>query len=299
MKKIYFLTLVPSNGSSFLRGHQVSYFLNKAGYNSSVVSDPSNVESGSIVIIVKVTNQKIIDYLKNKGCIVIYDVIDAFQGGNYIGSNQSIDIKNYCPNFLYKNLDFYIFTNKSMVRDFSNKIENSRFISIQHHYDPRLPSKVSKYDKEKINKPCFIGQRENFVDLGSARVRNMITKVFDFNKMLDECPKYSFHYNVRIKNSVDSYYKPAQKIFTASVSLSNIIQTKEESCFDLIPSDYPYMIDNPTDVELENFIDFCLESYKSEVWNLGLEMIDYMKERYSIESLIQTGYKKLLEDCYE
>jgi predicted transcriptional regulator len=72
----------------------------------------------------------------------------------------------------------------------------------------------------------------------------------------------------------------------ASASGSNIIITPDESIKDIIDPEYPYLMKDDTLEEARRMVEYVKETYGGPVWEKGLEMMEVIRQKTSLNKVI-------------
>ena len=164
-------------------------------------------------------------------------------------------------------------------------------VVLYHHWDVQHIQNIKKYKAESnelrigyIGSPGGLFFVEDNID---------VIKVLEWEKMTTTSPYYNCHYSVRPTGHSQFLYKPNTKVSVAAAVGSNIITSRDLSLKSLLPDDYPYYTN--TDVEsVKKIVNYAKETFGSEVWNEGLEMMRELKERTSIERIVGVDYVEFL-----
>lgn len=305
---IYFVVQHKNQGSSILRGLQISNELNNLDIKSKVINPhevPTN-EENAIFFWVKNINLDIIKRCR-KTSHHIYDIVD-----NYIFNKHMVNsaIKSGF-------LDRIIVNNFSMKRDFSTtyNISLDDILVIHHNWDPRIASAI----KENQNNLTFgylgsiasLSHSANFlhykkiteqynVRFYDSEIGLDVTDPLKADKKIPNCSwnknamsqaniRFNCHVSIREENSSLSKYKTSAKVVTASALSHNIITTYEDAVKDILPSEYPFILKN-TDLEsVIKMFDLVKKDFncKKILWNRGLEIMSCVKGKYSITNTIK------------
>lgn len=311
---IYFVIQHKNQGSSILRGLQISNELNNLDIKSKVINPhevPTN-EENAIFFWVKNINLNIVKRCR-KTSYHIYDIVD-----NFIYNKRMVDeaIKS-------KLLDRIIVNNSSMKLEISKEynISLDDILVIHHNWDPRIANAI----KENQNNLTFgylgsvasLSHSHNFlhyreiaeqynirfhdceigVDVTDLIKNKRKISACSWNKNAMSQAKIGFncHVSIREKDSPLSKYKTSAKVVTASALDHNIITTHEDAVKDILPSEYPFILTN-TDLEsVIKMFDLVKEDYNNNklLWNRGREIMSCIKEEYSIANTIK-NYTNLI-----
>lgn len=303
---IYFVIQHKNQGSSILRGVQISNELNNLGIKSKVINPhevPTN-EENAIFFWVKNINLNIVKRCR-KTSHHIYDIVD-----NFIYNKRMVDeaIKS-------KLLDRIIVNNFSMKLDFSTKynISLDDILVIHHNWDPRIANAI----KENQNNLTFgylgsvasLSHSHNFLhykeiaeqynisfhdcEIGADVTDSIKNKIkipscsWNKNAMSEAKIGFNCHVSIREKDSPLAKYKTSAKVVTASALGHNIITTYEDAVQDILPNEYPFILKN-TDIEsVRKMFDLVKEDYNSNklLWNKGLEIISLVKKESTISNI--------------
>jgi len=113
---------------------------------------------------------------------------------------------------------------------------------------------------------------------------------------LPESIKFNVHINIREIGSDVSKFKPCSKLATAAAFGHNIISTIDESIKDLLPRDYPFLL-NSTDIDdVRAMFHKVEEDFNSskKLWKRGLRMMQDVKKRLEFSHVIDE-YEDMLK----
>jgi len=261
--KIFFL--LRNAGSSVMRGKQIKEELRRKNILAFSTRKISRISPGSIVIFVKDFSMIDLVILKNKGCKIVWDIVDY---------NKNYRFKDY-----FLRCDAVIFTSKHQKKYFLEYLKEDCITKvIYHHWDPRF-----KYKKNKKYFLNYFGvaPKINALFFNKAKIPIFL----EFKDSLKFGPETAFHYSFRSKGSFEFKTKPTTKISIAAVCGSNIICSKDPSFLELLPKNYPFYCENNyKDLKLK--IDYAKNDKNKEKWKKGLKMMEIVKEKTDIKNTI-------------
>jgi len=290
MKKIIFRSY-NRRGSAVNRGEDISNRLKINGYSSDyIVAAYNSVDVlnywkktyNSIIIFIKTHTVEEVEILKSNNNIVILDIVDSVANSVY-GIN---DIVQFCwdgvitPTVEMKNLINTI-----------NKNINSTFIP--HHWDKKHLVYKDNYEKNSF-RLAYIGSLGHDGGLFYEKTIPNLHIVNDWSEQTKKSAYYTCHYSVRPHNSLQFLYKPNTKISTAAAVESNIIHSYDLSALNLVPNDYPYFTNSNIN-DICNTVDYARQTYGGSVWKYGLDIMASLKERTSIENVVDVDYINFLK----
>lgn len=311
MQKVFFIAANKSWGSSKLRGYQISQSLQQYGIQSyflSVNELTSDIQN-STCIWIKFPNMDAISKLSNNKHIL--DVVDAF---------------SYCSQFIHaKELDGIIVNNQHMKHVCLDKfMRRDNVFVIPHHWDTEL-EKVEltnqsqlqfgylgsisslKYDENFLYHKTLSKQFDiQFLDCEFCQDVSDILKSgdnirdpldFERRNISNLNVNFNCHFSIRDTYSDLFHYKTSAKIATASCLGHNIITTAEKSVIDVLPPDYPFLLEDSKLDTIVSMINNVKQDYNSskKLWNQGLTIMSEIKKTLSIDN-INKKYLKLIKE---
>ncbi|MFC1814230.1 hypothetical protein ACFL03_16225 [Thermodesulfobacteriota bacterium] len=215
-----------------------------------------------------------------------------------IKSNQNkiiIDVRdNYCSDYGVLNPDFagrdiadlLIFPNQALLDRFLEIGSTSSNCLVLYGYpDPAITYFFQQNGYKKINelKSCYFGFDYN---LDIQKVNNLQKRMsidiiplseFNFNKYLPKLRDVNMHidWNPIQENCL---YKPLTKILIAAECRSNIIIKKTPRVLEVLPSDYPFLVE---DNDLETIMERAYTIFNTKQWEDALSVMDSIREKYS------------------
>ena len=279
-------------GSTLFRGTIINNHLNKLGYNSESYNYTKTIENDiqdSIVVYLKFLNRKQNNFdreyeiLKKNNNKIILDVIDSMTDDRYLTENF------YDIDYLFKYpLDGVLVSTTSLKNKLYSIKSDWVVENIPHIWDPRLKSFQRNLEKDGYKfRLGYIGKFDNRHDRGNLPYKdisdlNLVTKMDD--SLLKLAKNYTCHYSIRLENTLEYMYKPCTKVALASAVNSNIIHSRDKSLEGILPNDYPYLTD--TDINsVKKMVEYAKETFNSEIWNTGLDMMKEVKHKTSVETV--------------
>ena len=291
---------------------------NVGNANINLLENLSHYDN-SIFVWVWTINIDIINKLnrQNKNIIHIYDIID-----NYI---YNFD---YINNILNHNLIHGIIVNNNFMRNEIKKNINytGRIFIIYHHCDNDYNS-IKLINQEELSfgymgsikslkhtdnflyfnelskiYPIKFIDTEDWIEYTKEIKNNLFENILSYANKYDKNNIYlnfNCHISIRKNNTRESLYKTTAKIATAAFFNHNIITTLEESVKDILPLDYPFILQDTNYDTIINMFNIIITDYNSNkiLWNKGLKIMEDVKKKLNLNNVIN-GYInmfKLLE----
>jgi len=255
----------------------------------------------SIIFWIREFNGNIMNQLKQKNNMIIYDVIDNF----VYDKNKMLYLLNHNV------IDKIIVNNKYMKSEIENLSEfKGTCYVIYHNYDP-IYENLNLYSDDKLhfgymgsigsllhtNNFLYHSQlsKEYSIHLLDTDSGNYINKFLLDNKsrnlynLKDLQIKFNCHISIRGMNSDTSKYKTTAKLATAAAMNCNIITTNEEAVKDILPEDYPFILYKDDINSVREMFNLIIEDYYDEkiLWNKGLEIMKEVKNKLHINEIIK------------
>lgn len=284
MKPIIFLVKDPNCGASFACGNMVKEGLEAYDIESKILYyNEINLDDikNSIVTIFKhsLLTQDLITLRKNNNKIII-DVVDEF----IRPQTNVIDLYDYSL------FDGVISRVKKVFDEYAFPT-HLELIYIPLHWDIRFqdlnfnptfnPTPVcianDLRDMPHVQY-LFTNKKVNFIT-------NLGVEAFSDPRMIATFSQYSTHYNIRETNSIAYKFKPATKLITAAAFNTPIITNYDWAIQDLIPRDYPFLIQNTFLDDVVNFID-NIKNIPKDKWDYSLDVMKEVKYKTSLINLI-------------
>lgn len=276
--------------STGMRGGQISYGLT-GGYNNLIFNDINTFNKTIVFIKDDILNVNLLEILKSKNNKIILDVIDLLDTTKY-NSQNNINSPNFFPDLPTEFIDGYIVNSFKMKNWWYGNIDKKPIFVIPHHWEQDFS--LLK-EKEFVNKPYFyylgyVGhENQNCLYIEKLLEENHIDEHrFDTtnegyytNKPVDGC-----QLNIRNISSWEYCFKPATKLSVASAMDSLIITTNDWAVQDLLPSNYPYLLNSTGYNDVVNMINRVKENLKSKEWFLAKEMLYEVKNQTSLDNIL-------------
>ena len=283
MKKIIFRAL-NRWGSSLNRGEEISEHIKSKGYDS-VYYDASNLENNrltddirdSIIIMLKFIDIPECEMLAKNNNKIIVDVIDCI-------GNDDYTLEHICQ----FPLDGLIVPTEDLALKAKKLKPGLEAEVLYHHWDKKHLKNIEHYKQtgKYSFRLAYIGSPGGHFH--QDKIDNL-TAVHDWEKMTTTSPLYTCHYSVRPEGSSQFIYKPNTKASVASCVGANIIHSQDKSLETILSSDYPYYTD--TDLQsVQQMAKYAEETFDSEIWHVGLDMMKELKERTSLERIAGIDY---------
>lgn len=239
--------------------------------------------------------------LKQNNNILIMDVIDIFCRDIYINR-----FKPLIPLF-----SGIIVPNEPSKEEVIKLGFKGPIQIIHHHWDPRLESmSFDKKETEKLSVGYFgdFGSiqngLENAYELAVEGVRIIdsqcgkdVTEEFLRTKKSTVYPLDVNGFNniasmtincqisIRKSNDVNFNFKPGVKLATVAASGMNFITTRDISTMEILPDDYPYLLNSHSLNDIKKMIQFASKTYGTKVWHRGIQTMKMVKEETSLNRL--------------
>ncbi|OQX98238.1 MAG: hypothetical protein B6I20_11320 [Bacteroidetes bacterium 4572_117] len=273
-RKVVFAIPNKKWGTYYLRGIQVQKELKSKNVDSRIISSKRvGWVKNSIVVFVKHINAELCEIAKKNNNIVIYDILDGY--------DQSAD---------FQLIDGLVLSTELSRNKF---IKSKGLITkvIYHHIDTRFEKIIKHQNQSNFFNMCYIGNlpdktdNVSFVDkFPDIELIETNTRRAKKNKWMQNVEQFNCHYAVRI-DETQRIYKPLAKIGVAAFCNSNIIISKNSAATELLGNEYPYYTeDNYNNVK--DVVGFAKSSYGSPVWDKGIEKMEELKHRLSLENII-------------
>ena len=280
-------------GSSINRGEEISNHLKSLGYdtmytegvgvgNGGITYSLPNDTRDSTIVVLKDMHQDEFVMLKNNGNKIIIDVIDCIANGDY--TMEQI--------YKWPFMDGLIVPTEQLAVEARILRPDLEVAVLYHHWDKKHLKNIEHYKNTEEYKfrLAYIGSPAGHFH--KDQIENL-TAVHEWEKMTSTSPYYTCHYSVRLENDPQFLYKPNTKISVAAAVGANVIHSRDLSLKNLLPDDYPYYTD--TDLEsVQKMAKYAEETFDSEIWHTGLEMMRELKERTSLERIAGVDYVKFL-----
>jgi len=290
-RPVYFIGYQSLYGSSILRAHQISKGLDLFyGIKSELIfiEDCINLKNF----------QSIVGHIKNatvimiKGNFFFLDAINTFLDFLKENGNKMIlDLIDYIYFTKWQKLFMTIYRYDAIIvqNDFiKDEIVNRYSYTgnckvIKHHWDPNIQKQIYNTSETPL-KICFTGLVRDHVDSPELNCNYLDELGIYIGHHFDQY--YPCHYSVRKKNTWQALTKSNIKLSNASASGSNIIITPDESIKDIIDPEYPYLMKDDTLEEARRMVEYVKETYGGPVWEKGLEMMEVIRQKTSLNKVI-------------
>ena len=317
---IFFIVQNKSQGSSLMRAHQIKDELVKSYDNINVI-ELQNIEklynvAKSKFIWLGPIGVKHIPNFQNEH-VHILDVVDK-----YVKNQEKLE--EALQSHHYR---FVIVNNSFMKNYFLQRFNlENRVVIIHHHYDVRYQNCITDIPPNELRFGYLgstlsllhtgnflhykvIGKKYNvlFFDTENAKIMN--NYIFN-DKMLKSFmkKKHNFESNnipqrisincqisIRDPSSQVFQFKTTAKLATAIALGHNIITTYEESVQDILPPDYPFLLQSTDLGHVDDMFALVHRDFYSDkkLWNQGLRILEEVKHKLSIEFIVEQ-YKEIL-----
>ena len=280
-------------GSSINRGEEISEHLQLLGYtskywDSSILTSEINSTTlpmgikDSIIVFLKFVVGGEVEQLKKNNNLLVLDVIDCIANNDYtVEQLCNIINQQQWP------LDGLIVPTEDLKNTIKSLCPNLEIEVLYHHWDKKHLQNVEHYrNGEYVFNLAYIGSPAGHFH--KEQVENL-TAVYDWEKMTTTSPLYTCHYSVRPKDDLQFLYKPNTKSSVASAVGANAIHTRDNSLVSILPYDYPYYTE-PDLKSVQAKSKYAEDTFDSPIWHEGLDMMESLKERTSIERIAGFDY---------
>lgn len=284
MKSIIFLIKDPHCGASFTCGNMVKVGLEAYEIQSQILYyDKINIKDikDSIVVIFKhsLSIQDLIT-LKSNHNKIIMDVVDEFiRPQTNVTDLYQYDLFDGVISRVKKVFDEYIFP------------KHLELIYLPLHWDIRFQD-YPQFTPTNYTPLCLSNDLRDvphihylFNNKKVDFIVNLGVEAFSDPNVIKSFSQYFLHYNIRETNSIAYKFKPATKLITAAAFNTPIITNYDWAIQDLIPNDYPFLVQNTF---LDNIIDFIdnIKNISKKEWDYSLEIMKETKYKTSLINLI-------------
>ena len=262
-------------GSTIMRGEQLS----------NIVSSYSNIETSFLPISTKFKNSTL---LLTKG--VMLDIGQEYLEILLKKNNRLIfdPVDLPVPDYITRYATVLIAASRSAYREYTTKFPNSRVVIVDHHADPRIPKKISKY--HNTFEVGYFGEPQNTViTKGISDIVDIIPTptAYKDDAWLQKTGNYSLHYAIRKQQSFDGF-KPFTKGFTAARCGANILTQRDYESEFWLGKDYPYLIDyNSNEKEIINALNLAKNTFQTNRWYRAIEVMEELQVKVSAKNIAQ------------
>lgn len=297
-KKVYFLAENPYSASTTTRGRIIGEELQRNGIYSFVFNLRYESESdykkikrikNSRIIFIKRAFKDISDLLvllKGNGNTLIWDPLDELEN-----LKEDKDVQMF---------DGVIWANKKCAEDMTSYFRKDCMGKvIYHHWDPRCEiNNAEGYRLLYFGDPTPENIAQEYIDhiknINIERCTNI--KDVTMNDLFRKIREYNCHFSVRKDGEGSSHYKPNVKLVIASATGSNMILSRDISNIEMLDSAYPYYTNSDLK-SVQAAVSYSRETYGSETWKRGLDMMRDIRERTSVKKIGQ-DYIEFLNQFY-
>lgn len=284
MKPVIFLIRDPHCGASFTCGNMVKVGLEAYEIQSQILYyDRINIKDikDSIVTIFKhsLTSQDL-NILKNNNNKIIIDVVDEF-------IRPRTDVTDL---YDYSLFDGVISRVKNVITEYEF-LKHLELVYIPLHWDIRFQD-YPQFIPTKYTPLCLSNDLRDVPHINylySSKkvdfITNLGVEAFSDPKVINSFSQYFLHYNIRETDSIAYKFKPATKLITSAAFNTPIITNYDWATQDLLPRDYPFLIQNTTLNHIVDFID-NIKNIPKKDWSYSLDIMKDVKHRTSLITLI-------------
>lgn len=285
MRPVVFVAPHVRMGSARLRAVQISGELNARGIQSRVV--PSCAEQrDAILIYIKGDNVHAIESARDRGNIIVVDLIDPHQKTFHRPGG---------PRLHYHEVDASLFDGVLFVNSFCSRqgrdwSKRLRRAVIPHPWDTR------------ITQPPLHHEHFNLVSVGysSTRLDHPLLTRIDLpnhvltDSMIAQMRGFACHFSVRDKegeSSSERYGAPFLrynsksniKVSTAAACGANIITSRDAGSLDVLPADYPFWYNDESGIE--GTIKQVADAFHTGTWRMARDMMARVREDTGIHNV--------------
>ena len=304
------------DNSTGVRGGQISHKL--CGMYEPLILNNNNIHSqNKIIIIIKPdwNNIELFKHLKKNNNKIILDVVDLTDKEKYNPElNNGDTIPNFLPNIPTEYFDGYILNNTKQkdwwVENIDTDTTKPIFV-IPHHWDSRFEWFPKGFYQENPyfyylgtdssegykNQNCLhLEQLLNEGLLNDWRTGSWPEQVkdYDFIKrkpIFYDKPINGVQISIRKTNSWEYCMKPNTKLAASAAMGSLLITTNDWSIQDLLPQDYPYILENYDYNSVVQMIQKVKDTFNKEEGHKAKEIMKEMKKEFSIDNIINKYYE--------
>jgi len=284
MREIIFLIKDRKCGASFTCGNMVKVGLEAYNINSKILYyDKINLNDikDSIITIFKHTlSTEDLILLRKNGNKVIMDVVDEF----IRPQTNVVDLYDY-------SLFDGVISRIKKVFDEYKFPPHLELVYLPLHWDIRFQD-YPKFSPTNLTPLCLSNDLRDVPHINHLFTNKKVDfitnlKIEDFSdpNIINKFSPYSLHYNIRETESIAYKFKPPTKLLTASAFNSPLITNYDWALQDLIPLDYPFLIQDTSLNNIVNFIDGIKNISKKE-WEYSLDIAKEIKHVTSLITLI-------------
>ena len=229
-----------------------------------------NKLKNGIVVVVKWLIEDDLKTLKDNGNIIIHDVQDLWK--TYDRATYPVDI-----------LDAAVSTTRTVYEDLKERYPSFKAVHIYHPCDLE-----HQRAQQEVFKVGFIGEPKY-----NLTFRKQLRECFNIGivkwDFTQHSSLYNCHLNLRPNYKEKGYFSPNSKVATAAACQTNIVAFPETNVQDLLPSDYPYLVEEDWEVVREKIeqagSDF---NCKHKPWTYGIEIMrNLLEDQLSIKTIAQ------------
>lgn len=268
--------------SSFkLGGVYLIEALRRVGINArSGIDVPVDTIRESIIVFVRGKLPENLESIKSNQNKIIIDVRD-----NYF---EDYGVLN--PDFVGRDIaDLVIFPNQALLDRFIEiDSTSSRCVVLYGYPDPAITYFFQQNGYKRIDelRSCYFGFDFN---LDLHKMKNLQKRLhidiiplseFSFTKYLNSLRDYNIHIDWNPVQD-NCLYKPLTKVLIASECRSNIIIKKTPRVLEILPSDYPFLVE---DNDLGAMVEHAYTIFNTQQWEDALSVMDSIREKYSFHN---------------
>ena len=287
MRNIVFLVQDDNCGATFMLGKMVKHALDQFNIKSEIrhinnfTLDFSAVDTlkDSLVFIYKhVPHKLVLNKLKENNNKLVMDVVDEYVRPGTTPEDL----------YSYEFFDGIILRMSRVLKEYTLP-SHLEIKTIPHHWDIRLQN-LDTTNKPNSKPVVTINDGRDMPHLQDLLKYKDIEFLGDFSysqfsELINKLNSYAIHYNVRNTDSSAYKFKPATKLVTAAALDTPLITNYDWAIQDLIPSDYPFLIEGKDYGGIVNLINTFPERGSKE-HNYALEILKEVKVKTALVNLI-------------
>lgn len=283
MKKVLFVVSDFVAGTNVRRGERIAKYLNLNGFECNVSNSVPEGTQNTILVFIGSFYERYrnnfpldkIERLKADNNKIVLDPVDKL---TYI--NSYIDKES----LYYQLLDGIIYPNKFSQSHFQPSLSCESTV-IYHQYDPRFDD--FPVVKSKEFNVCYVGvmyQDSYLHNPPSWLDVTNIAYVKDVEKMLSILRESPIHFSHRSFQIPDFYFKPTNKLASASATNSVFLTSKDKAVVELLGEDYPLYIDEDVN-KTTKLVNHLKDEFGRDNLDQYIQLLKPIKEKLDINNL--------------
>ena len=289
MDNILFIVSDFIAGTNVRRGERIAKHLKLNGVKCEVTDQiPKGIKNTILIFIGSVYDRyrnilsiSKVKELKLNGNKIVIDPVDKLTYiGNYIEEESAY----------YHLLDGIIYPNKFSQQHFHQNLTCKSTV-IYHQYDPRFnyyPIKKSpKFNISYVGvmyQDFYLFNPPSWLDVTNIEIMK------DVEEMLNRLIKSPIHFSHRSSQIPDFYFKPTNKLASASATNSVFLTSKDKAVVELLGKDYPLYIDENTD-KTNKLVDYLKLEFEKDNLDQYIKLLNPIKEKLNINNICKEYIK--------